>query len=39
LAISASIAARRASLPGRSKMTSEFVHPLFQIGDVALELP
>jgi hypothetical protein len=32
------MAARRASLPGRSKMAPEVVQALFEIGDVALQL-
>jgi len=32
------MAARRASLPGRSKMAPKIVHPLVQLCDVALQL-
>jgi hypothetical protein len=37
-AISASRAASRLSLAGRSKMPPELVDPLTQLGDVALEI-
>jgi hypothetical protein len=36
--ISVSIRARRLSLAGRSKMPSEIVEPLVQLGHVTLEL-
>jgi len=37
--ISASIRPRRVSLAGRSKMPSEIVEPLVELGHVTLELP